>query len=138
MTKADGTKFGKTEGGAIWLDPALTRPYAFYQFWVNADDRDVARLPAVLQLPSREEIEELEKATAERPAARAAQRALAERADHAGARRGGDAAGRSRPSRRCSGAARWTSSAPATLRGRAGRGRAAPGDRRAARPWPRC
>ena len=43
LTKADGTKFGKTECGAVWLDPALTSPYAFYQFWVNADDRDVAR-----------------------------------------------------------------------------------------------
>ncbi len=51
ITKADGTKFGKTEGGAIWLDPELTTPYAFYQFWLNADDRDVATLPADLQLP---------------------------------------------------------------------------------------
>ena len=41
ITKADGTKFGKTEGGAVWLDAAMTSPYAFYQFWINADDRDV-------------------------------------------------------------------------------------------------
>ena len=46
VTKADGTKFGKTEGGAVWLDPELTSPYAFYQFWLNADDRDVVDLPA--------------------------------------------------------------------------------------------
>ena len=51
ITKADGTKFGKTEGGAVWLDPEMTSPYAFYQFWLNADDRDVAQLPADLQLP---------------------------------------------------------------------------------------
>ena len=51
MTKADGTKFGKTEGGAVWLDPALTSPYAFYQFWLNSDDRDVPRLPADVLVP---------------------------------------------------------------------------------------
>ncbi len=78
ITKADGTKFGKTAGGAIWLDPALTSPYAFYQFWVNADDRDVVRFLKVFTFRTREEIEELEKAVAERPAAREAQRALAE------------------------------------------------------------
>ena len=53
MTKADGTKFGKSEGGAIWLDPELTSPYAFYQFWVNADDRDVDALPAGDVVPVR-------------------------------------------------------------------------------------
>lgn len=78
VTKSDGTKFGKTEGGAIWLDPAMTSPYAFYQFWVNAEDRDVDRYLRYFSFRSREEIEELEKATADRPAARAAQRALAE------------------------------------------------------------
>ena len=41
MTKADGTKFGKTETGTVWLDPQMTSPYAFFQFWLNADDRDV-------------------------------------------------------------------------------------------------
>jgi len=77
LTKADGTKFGKTEGGAVWLDPELTSPYAFYQFWVNTDDRDVVGyLKALTFLPA-EEIDALEKATAERPAAREAQRALA-------------------------------------------------------------
>lgn len=78
LTKADGTKFGKTEGGSVWLDPELTTPYAFYQFWFNTDDRDVARYLRVFSFRSREEIEELERQTEERPAARAAQRALAE------------------------------------------------------------
>ncbi|MEY9210991.1 tyrosine--tRNA ligase [Thermobifida halotolerans] len=78
LTKADGTKFGKTESGAVWLDAELTSPYAFYQFWFNSDDRDVSRYLRIFSFRSREEIEELERQTAERPAARAAQRALAE------------------------------------------------------------
>ncbi|MFF9893945.1 tyrosine--tRNA ligase [Streptomyces longispororuber] len=78
MTKADGTKFGKTEGGAVWLDPEMTTPYAFYQFWLNVDDRDVTRYLRILSFKSREELEELERQTEERPQARAAQRALAE------------------------------------------------------------
>ncbi|MCL2732561.1 MAG: tyrosine--tRNA ligase [Actinomycetia bacterium] len=78
ITKADGTKFGKTEGGAVWLDPEMTTPYAFYQFWLNADDRDISTFVRIFSFKSREEIEELERSTAERPQARAAQRALAE------------------------------------------------------------
>ncbi|MEV8336061.1 tyrosine--tRNA ligase [Streptomyces niveus] len=78
ITKADGTKFGKTESGTIWLDPERTTPYAFYQFWLNADDRDVSKFLRIFSFKSREEIEELEKLTEERPQARAAQRALAE------------------------------------------------------------
>ncbi|MEH1016871.1 tyrosine--tRNA ligase [Micromonospora sp. CPCC 206060] len=78
VTKSDGTKFGKSEGGAVWLDPAMTSPYAFYQFWVNAHDSDVNNYLRYFSFRSPEEIEELEKATAERPAARLAQRALAE------------------------------------------------------------
>ncbi|MEU0282954.1 tyrosine--tRNA ligase [Streptomyces sp. NPDC088147] len=78
MTKADGTKFGKTEGGAVWLDPEMTTPYAFYQFWLNVDDRDISAYSRILSFKSREELEELERATEERPQARAAQRALAE------------------------------------------------------------
>ncbi|MEU1756595.1 tyrosine--tRNA ligase [Micromonospora matsumotoense] len=78
VTRSDGTKFGKTEGGAVWLDPEMTSPYAFYQFWVNADDRDVTRYLRYFSFRSREELEALEKETAERPAARSAQRALAE------------------------------------------------------------
>jgi tyrosyl-tRNA synthetase len=78
VTRADGTKFGKTAGGTTyWLDPELTSPYAFYQFWLNVDDRDVLRYLKYFSFRTREEIEELEKATEERPAARAAQRALA-------------------------------------------------------------
>ncbi|MFG3493395.1 tyrosine--tRNA ligase [Streptomyces sp. NPDC047928] len=78
MTKADGTKFGKTEGGAVWLDPEMTTPYAFYQFWLNTDDRDISRYMRILSFQSREELEELERLTEERPQARTAQRALAE------------------------------------------------------------
>ncbi|MFC3984788.1 tyrosine--tRNA ligase [Streptosporangium jomthongense] len=77
ITKADGTKFGKTAGGAVWLNPEMTSPYAFYQFWLNADDRDVVKFLKIYSFKSREEIEELEKAAVERPAAREAQRALA-------------------------------------------------------------
>ncbi|MEU1335578.1 tyrosine--tRNA ligase [Streptomyces sp. NPDC005865] len=78
MLKSDGTKFGKSEGGAVWLDPAMTTPYAFYQFWLNTDDRDISTYLRILSFKSREELEEIEKQTEERPQARAAQRALAE------------------------------------------------------------
>jgi tyrosyl-tRNA synthetase len=78
ITKADGTKFGKTETGTVWLDPAMTSPYAFYQFWINSDDRDVAGYLKIFSLRSRDEITELEVAVEQRPAARSAQRALAE------------------------------------------------------------
>ena len=77
LVKADGQKFGKTESGTVWLDPELTSPYAFYQFWINADDRDVVRWLKVFSFKSREEITELAVATEERPGAREAQRALA-------------------------------------------------------------
>jgi tyrosyl-tRNA synthetase len=78
VLKADGTKFGKSEGGSVWLDPAMTSPYAFYQFWVNADDRDVTDYLRYFSFKPREELQALEQATAERPQARLAQRALAE------------------------------------------------------------
>jgi tyrosyl-tRNA synthetase len=78
MTKADGTKFGKTEGGAVWLDAELTSPYAFYQFWLNTDDRDVPGHLRMFSFRPREEIEALDAEIAQRPAARAAQRALAQ------------------------------------------------------------
>ena len=77
ITKADGTKFGKTESGTVWLDPELTTPYAFFQFWLNADDADVVRYLKVFSFRTRDEIDELAAAVAERPAAREAQRALA-------------------------------------------------------------
>ena len=77
MMKADGTKFGKTEGGAVWLDATLTSPYRFYQFWVNSDDRDVGRWLRFLTLLPRSEIESLDAEASEHPERRAAQRALA-------------------------------------------------------------
>ncbi len=77
ITKADGTKFGKTEGGAIWLNPEMLSPYAFYQFWLQVDDVDVVRFLKVFTFLPREEIERLEAATAENPRAREAQRVLA-------------------------------------------------------------
>jgi tyrosyl-tRNA synthetase len=77
ITKADGTKFGKSEGGAIWLAPDMMSPYAFYQFWLNTDDADVVRYLKIFTFLSPESIAELEEEVAGRPAARAAQRALA-------------------------------------------------------------
>lgn len=77
ITKADGTKFGKTESGTVWLDPELTTPYAFYQFWLNADDADVVGYLKVFTFRTQDEIAELAEATTSRPAAREAQRALA-------------------------------------------------------------
>ena len=78
LTKADGTKFGKSEGGAIWLDPDLTSPYAFHQFFLNSEDESVIGYLKAMTFRSREEIAELEVATVERPSAREAQRALAD------------------------------------------------------------
>ena len=77
ITKSDGTKYGKTEGGTVWLDPSMTSPYAFYQFWLNAEDSQVGQLLRVFTFRSREQINQLEAATLERPAAREGQRALA-------------------------------------------------------------
>jgi tyrosyl-tRNA synthetase len=77
VTRADGTKYGKTEGGALWLDPAMLSPYAFYQFWLNVEDVKVGELLKVFTFLSREEIEELELLTAEKPFLRAGQKALA-------------------------------------------------------------
>lgn len=78
VTKSDGTKFGKSEGNAVWLDPEKTTPYEFYQFWINTDDRDVIKYLKYFTFLSHEEILELEKATAEAPEKRLAQKALAE------------------------------------------------------------
>jgi tyrosyl-tRNA synthetase len=77
ITKADGTKFGKSEGGAIWLDPEMMSPYAFYQFWLNQDDAEVVGYLKVFTFLTREQIADLEQAVAERPQAREAQRTLA-------------------------------------------------------------
>ena len=78
ITKPDGTKYGKTEGGAIWLSPELMSPYAFHQFWLNRADSEVPGLLRVFTFRSRQEIEDLEREIAERPAARTAQRVLAD------------------------------------------------------------
>ena len=78
ITKPDGTKYGKTEGGAIWLSADLMPPYAFYQFWLNVSDAEVPGLLRVFSFKSREEIDDLVRESTERPAARIGQRALAE------------------------------------------------------------
>ncbi|WP_172120838.1 tyrosine--tRNA ligase [Actinomyces faecalis] len=77
ITKADGTKFGKTEGGAVWLNPQMLSPYAFYQFWLRVDDVDVVRFLKVFTFLPREEIERLEQVTQDSPKAREAQKVLA-------------------------------------------------------------
>jgi tyrosyl-tRNA synthetase len=77
MTTSSGAKFGKTESGAIWLDPARTSSFKFYQFWLNTDDRDVIRYLKFFTFMTRDEIEWLAKETAERADQREAQRALA-------------------------------------------------------------
>ena len=78
IKKADGTKFGKSEGGNVWLDPARTSPYAFYQFWLNASDADAENYIKIFSIKSREEIEALIAEHAEAPFKRALQKALAE------------------------------------------------------------
>jgi tyrosyl-tRNA synthetase len=78
ITKADGTKYGKTEGGALWLDAEMLSPYAFHQFWLNAEDEKVGELLKVFTFLSREEIEDLQQQTEEKPFLRAAQKRLAD------------------------------------------------------------
>lgn len=78
LLKADGTKFGKSAGGAVWLDPEKTSPYEFYQFWLNQQDADVVKYLKYFSFLSKEEIDELARQTEEEPHKRAAQRALAE------------------------------------------------------------
>lgn len=78
ITKADGTKFGKTEGGAIWLDPALTSPYAFYQFWLGTADEDVYRFLRYYSFMPLSEIEALEAEDAKRQGRKLAQQVLAD------------------------------------------------------------
>ncbi len=78
LTKADGTKFGKTAGGSVWLDAELTSPYAFFQYWLNTDDKDVINFLKVFSFKSHAEIIELENAHNENPGKRVAHRALAQ------------------------------------------------------------
>jgi tyrosyl-tRNA synthetase len=77
VTTSAGTKFGKSEAGTVWLDPDLTSPFRFYQFWLNVDDRDVVRYLKFFTFKTREEIDQLARASAEQPERRDAQRALA-------------------------------------------------------------
>jgi tyrosyl-tRNA synthetase len=77
LAKADGSKFGKTASGSIWLDPELTSPYAFYQYWFNSDDKDVIPFIKVFTFATRDEVIGLEKEVSENPGARNAQRYLA-------------------------------------------------------------
>ena len=77
LTKADGTKFGKTAGGSVWLDSEMTSPYAFFQYWLNSDDKDVINFLKVFSFKSRTEIEVLESAHTANPGAREAHRELA-------------------------------------------------------------
>ena len=127
ITNSDGTKFGKSEGNAVWLDAALTTPYAFYQFWLNTDDADVISRLKVFTFLSRAEIEALEAQVAAEPFRREAQRVLARDVTVAGARRGRDR----RRDRRVRGAVRAGRPRVARRRDAAG------GARRAARPRPR-
>ncbi|MDX6301501.1 MAG: tyrosyl-tRNA synthetase [Nocardioidaceae bacterium] len=78
LTRSDGTKYGKTEGGALWLDPQMLSPYAFYQFWLNVEDEKVGEMLRIFTFLDHGEIEDLEAQTGEKPFLRAGQRALAE------------------------------------------------------------
>ncbi len=78
VTKSDGTKYGKTEGGALWLDPQMLSAYAFHQFWLNAEDEKVGELLRIFTFLSHEEIEDLEQQTREKPFLRSGQKALAD------------------------------------------------------------
>ncbi|EKN65119.1 tyrosyl-tRNA synthetase [Neobacillus bataviensis LMG 21833] len=82
VTKADGTKFGKTESGAVWLDPEKTTPYEFYQFWINAADADVVKYLKFFTFLTHEEIEQLDRSVEAEPHLRKAQKALAEEMTH--------------------------------------------------------
>jgi len=77
VTTSAGTKFGKSEAGTVWLDPSLTSPFRFYQFWLNVDDRDVVKYLKFFTFKTRDEIDELARVAAEHPERREAQRALA-------------------------------------------------------------
>ncbi len=77
VTTSQGTKFGKTEAGAVWLDPSLTSPYKFYQFWINVEDLDAGRYLRFFTLLSRDTIDALDAASRDHPERREAQRALA-------------------------------------------------------------
>ena len=102
MTKADGTKFGKTEGGAVWLDPELTSPYAFYQFWLNTDDRDVPGQPAHVLLPQPRGDRGTRRRGRRAPGCARGTAGPGRGADRDGARAAGAGGGARRPRGRCS------------------------------------
>jgi tyrosyl-tRNA synthetase len=77
LAKSDGSKFGKTAGGSVWLDPAMTSPYAFFQFWLNTEDKDIINFLKVFSFKSHEEISALERSHSENPGLRGAHRELA-------------------------------------------------------------
>ena len=77
LAKSDGSKFGKTAGGGVWLDPAMTSPYAFFQFWLNTEDKDIINFLKVFSFKSHEEISALERSHSENPGLRGAHRELA-------------------------------------------------------------
>ena len=132
ITKADGTKYGKTEGGALWLDPEMMSPYAFYQFWLNVEDEKVGELLRIFTFLTREEIEALEAEHAEKPFLRTGAAHPRRARHHAGARSRGDPAdpGGVRGTVRRWGAAR--ARARPRLRRRCGGGRRSGGPRRRA------
>ncbi len=78
ITKSDGTKYGKTEGGALWLDPSMMSPYSFYQFWLNVEDEKVGELLRIFTFLTQQEIKEIEELTAQKPFLRTGQKALAQ------------------------------------------------------------
>ncbi len=139
VTRADGSKFGKSEGGNLWLDPARTSPYEFFQFWLRVGDADVGRYLRLFTWLDRERIEELEAAVAEHPERREAQRVLArevtaavhgaaaaEAAEQAGqALFGGELGGLDGPTP--AGGVRGGARHVAAAGGARGRGRAGPG-----------
>ena len=93
VTKADGTKFGKSASGAVWLDPQKTSPYAFYQFWLNSADADVANFLRLFTFLTRQEIADLEVLMQERPERREAHRKLAQEVTELGMERRGGCSG---------------------------------------------
>ena len=114
---------------SLWLDPAMTSPYAFYQFWINADDADIVDLPAHVQLRLAGRDRGAGEGDRRPPGGPGRAAAPGRRADHARARRGRDRAGDRRRPRRCSAGARWPTSPQATLARRARRGRPGTGQR---------
>ena len=132
LTRSDGTKYGKTEGGALWLDPEMLSPYAFHQFWLNVEDEKVGEMLRVFTFLSREEIEALEEQTREQPWLRAGQKALADEVTtlvHGESETDAGQGGRSGAVRR----GRPARPAGSHARGGAARGRVRRGLRRAAR-----